>query len=329
MAQLPLMRDELMPRHCPTCSIEVPPRTGKYCPACGSEMDPAPPPPPVDQNADAAGFGPNSPEYGDPANMNRLAGPGGRIGLGPVPGRPVDGPLAQPMGMRDGSPGDSDAGVSMSDMDRFEQPAIALPLALAAGGALLGALLWAGIAYATGMEIGYVAWAIGGLVGGGMVLGGGRGVGHAGIAAALALVGIFGGKLYGTHMLIEHQLGTIEDMTLTRQTYEQLRAMAATPESDTPSAPMADFARLIGADEQHALTAMAEAEAQQRAALQFMLAPGYTYEKWREEQSAEMRAQISAWQFVKDNLDFLDVIFVLLGLSTAFGIVQRAAVQAA
>lgn len=69
---------------------------------------------------------------------------------------------------------------------------------------MLGALLWAGIAYANGYEVGYVAWAIGGLVGGGMVLGGGRGVAHAGIAAALALVDILGGKVYGTHLLVEH-----------------------------------------------------------------------------------------------------------------------------
>ena len=42
-------------------------------------------------------------------------------------------------------------------------------------GAVIGAVIWAVISGATGVEVGYVAWAIGGLVGGGAALCGGRG----------------------------------------------------------------------------------------------------------------------------------------------------------
>ena len=63
----------------------------------------------------------------------------------------------------------------------------------AVAGGLVGAVLWAVIACTTGMEIGYVAWAVGGLVGFGAYALGGRGkaagVTCAGIAAAAILVG--------------------------------------------------------------------------------------------------------------------------------------------
>jgi hypothetical protein len=63
-------------------------------------------------------------------------------------------------------------------------------------GAMLGAALWAGIAYAIKLELGYVAWAVGGLAGGGMYLGFRNQSTIAGlIASFMAVLGIVVGKI--------------------------------------------------------------------------------------------------------------------------------------
>ncbi len=60
--------------------------------------------------------------------------------------------------------------------------------------ALVGALVWAAISYYANYEVGWIAWGIGGLVGGAVVLVGGRGIPMAVLAAVLALASIVGGK---------------------------------------------------------------------------------------------------------------------------------------
>lgn len=266
-----------------------------------------------------------------PGRMSMGAADGGMGGGGM--GRPIDGPLADPMMVRDGSPSDpARSRIRESDLAIEEAPAIALPVALACGGAFLGALIWAGIAYATGMEIGYVAWAVGGLAGGGMLLGGGRGVGHAGIAAVLALVGIFGGKYYGTSLLIEHELGKLEDMMLSREAFDQMRTQAQRLADET-AAPTGEMAAVLedgvgGQLSQEEVWEMQEMLAAQAAQFARMLQTDYTYEMWRDEMQQEIRTDVSVWAFVQENFDFLDMIFILLGLSTAFGVVQRAGTRA-
>ena len=212
------------------------------------------------------------------------------------------------------------------DLEAAPDAPVALPVALAAGGALIGAALWAGIAYATGFEIGYVAWAIGGLVGGGMVLGGGRGVAHAGIAAALALVGIFAGKYYGTSMLIEHQLKQLDAM-FDRSAFEQMREMAM----DAPAMPGGELA-VEYVDDTEPGDATAEelqqlAEAEYRA-MELLRDPNYTFEHWRDDRRREMRSMIKPMDLMLEGFGFLDVVFILLGLTTAFSVVQRASARA-
>jgi hypothetical protein len=222
----------------------------------------------------------------------------------------------------------------------LDQPATLLPIVFAAAGALIGALLWAGIACATGMEIGYVAWAVGGLVGGGMLLGGGRGRVYASIAAGLALVGILGGKYYGAHLLLESHLALV-DATFDRPTFDRMHA-AAEAREDPPAAPMGEIvmepaeeepfeeepgeAEVAAEEVAAAEEAIAELHADM-AANELSLArvrdPSYTFEKWREEQRVALRGQIDAADVVSKSLGFLDLLFLLLGVSTAFGIVQR------
>jgi hypothetical protein len=69
-------------------------------------------------------------------------------------------------------------------------------IAFSCTGAVVGALIWYGIAKSTGYEIGYVAWVVGILAGFGMHLGVRAESGIAGgLAALIAFCGILGGKM--------------------------------------------------------------------------------------------------------------------------------------
>jgi hypothetical protein len=70
-----------------------------------------------------------------------------------------------------------------------------LGIVLSAVGAAVGAIIWAGVAILLNLELGYVAWAVGLLAGGGMLLGARRQTVPAGVAAAgIALAGVLLGK---------------------------------------------------------------------------------------------------------------------------------------
>lgn len=64
----------------------------------------------------------------------------------------------------------------------------------AVGGGVAGAVLWSIVARLTGLEIGYVAWAVGGMVGIGCYSLGGRGQAAGAFCAVVALVSIVAGK---------------------------------------------------------------------------------------------------------------------------------------
>jgi len=81
-------------------------------------------------------------------------------------------------------------------------------------GAMLGAAIWAGIAYAVHLEIGWIAWAIGGLAGGGMYLGYRNQSTLAGlIASFMAVLGIVVGKIGVFVIVVLSMLATMATTT--------------------------------------------------------------------------------------------------------------------
>src|SRR5262245_35752783 len=93
--------------------------------------------------------------------------------------------------------------------------------------AIAGALVWAGVAYFTGYEVGYVAWALGGLVGCAMAKAGGRDMTSAITAAVLTVAGIAGGKLLGTTFVAETTLQETCKATFTPELHQELLRDAA------------------------------------------------------------------------------------------------------
>ncbi len=67
-------------------------------------------------------------------------------------------------------------------------------------GAAIGTCIWGAVAHYTGYEIGYLAWAVGGLVGAGAILWGGQGKSMGVLAACIAVLGILGGKAFSIYL---------------------------------------------------------------------------------------------------------------------------------
>jgi hypothetical protein len=72
-------------------------------------------------------------------------------------------------------------------------------------GGSIGAAIWAAIAYFTQYEIGYVAWAVGGLAGAGCSVGarGYAGVTSGGFAAVIAVVAVLAGKFIAGSLILQ------------------------------------------------------------------------------------------------------------------------------
>lgn len=112
--------------------------------------------------------------------------------------------------------------------------AILLGTLLSLIGAMLGAALWAVIAISIHLELGYIAWAIGGLAGGGMYLGFRNQNTLAGlIASAMAILGIVTAKVAIFVYLIAAAFSTMADnLPTTPSGDEQSQETVATERSD-------------------------------------------------------------------------------------------------
>ncbi len=201
--------------------------------------------------------------------------------------------------------------------------------------AAIGALAWGAVTYFSGYEVGYVAWGLGALVGAAMVKFGGRDMACAATAAALTVVGIAGGKLIATHFVVEKEFRAGCAETFTRELHAALQQDAVDFAQLDPN-PTDSELRLFMVE--HGFTS---AESPQRvqpkevqeflsttaAELRSMRSNQPSYESWYAHHVAESRRAFEAeFSIVQANLDQLsgfDLLWVFLGVSTAFGIVRR------
>ena len=221
----------------------------------------------------------------------------------------------------------------------LEEENVAMPsmaIGAAAIAALLGAIVWAGIAYYAEYELGYIAWGIGAAVGFGARKFGGHGVMVGFIAAALTILSIFGGKYTAASL----QWDDFDE--------EDARAMLDRDYYDEVKTDASDFALLVD---------------QSDASLEeFMLSHGFVYEaeagsvdleelehfktvsiplieKFHEDQSSFTEWQDQFIQSIESSseegfglmeaiiseLDMMDLLFLGLGVATAFGICTKQA----
>ncbi len=201
--------------------------------------------------------------------------------------------------------------------------------ALAFGGAaaLLGALLWGGMRYQLHLEIGWLAWGIGVLVGLAIVKGRGYGTGLAAAAAVLTVLALAGGKYLAWHYDVRGGVSAVLDQYGETEHADRLAladawaALGARPTKEQVSAFLLDhdlgdedpveYASVTGPE----LTAFAKerpslaaAREQLQAQIGDLVAAEVPFTTW-------LRQDLRSGKFL---------IFVVLGLASAFSLVERA-----
>lgn len=189
--------------------------------------------------------------------------------------------------------------------------------------ALVGALLWKGIAMSFGYEFGIIAWGIGGAIGFAMAATGGRGQTAAYICGILALLAIMGGK-YMVISDLQSQVGDIlsESSEAFHQVYEnELKAAQAYTEVDGEQELrqfMVDYgysdafdAKGVSQDE---ITAFQE-EFEPRLTGYATAQPDY--EEWYQNTIEDGLKELTPMGLMKDSFGLIDILFLFLGISTA------------
>ncbi len=243
----------------------------------------------------------------------------------------MDGPSVAPLaGTGDETAATAAATSALAAGDEEVEPDSALNLkaiAAAAGVALLGALVWKFIAVTFDYEFGLIAWAIGGAVGFAAASLGSRGVQAGVLCGALAFASIGLGKYWMAQSFIDEFQTNIssvmgdeldlveiydefvEDARLfaegsggelfTRQYMVDRNYSEASDPADVSREELQDFEEYYAADLRDA------AQTQP------------TYEQWKADALSEFNA-LSPWEFVKESLGLFDILFLLLGVGTAF-----------
>jgi hypothetical protein len=210
-------------------------------------------------------------------------------------------------------------------------PRAGLALPAAAGAALLGALLWAAVSYFANFEIGWIAWGIGAAAGAACVALGGRTQLHAFACAAIALAGIAGGK----SLAIRLHMSAFESEVLSDQalqsSFEERREdarlwaeLGADPSWEQVRSYMIerDF---VGAGEVPDRASIDAFEAENGPQLMAHSDPALTLERWREHVRSELLGEYSFAEHFRATLTPFDLLWVVLGVGSAFGIVAKAA----
>ena len=216
-------------------------------------------------------------------------------------------------------------------LDAFDRPALTqddrTPLALVAGiiAAFVGGGIWAALVFATNLEIGWVAWGIGGLVGLAMsraTVNRSRGLAVA--AAALAVLGLAAGKAFifiGSSSAIAESI--TEDPTMLRgaiawQMYDERAlepaTLAAIDETETAGDTISDvlWADMLAQAEVR-YSAMSEEEREQLA----------------EQTTQGVMQSLGVSGGIMAQITLFDLLWVFLAVSTAFRMMSPAARQPA
>ncbi|MCA8942852.1 MAG: hypothetical protein KDB80_09865 [Planctomycetes bacterium] len=184
-----------------------------------------------------------------------------------------------------------------------------------AAAAIVGALVWGGISFYANREIGWVAWGIGALVGGACVVAGGRGTQMAVTAAILAVASIGVGKYLSITWAVKAYFSSPDAAALYEDQMADAEAWQALGESP---------------DEDAIATFMIEREWNvDMTAAQFReyVGPGLadaaankpSFDDW----GSRMAAEVDVFDAISTDLHPLDLLWVILGIGTAYQIVMR------
>lgn len=206
----------------------------------------------------------------------------------------------------------------MRTEDLLPQPNMTTSLALGGVAAFVGAAAWAALYIFANLEHGVLAWGIGGAVGFAIVRGGGHGQMLAVVAAVLAVLSIGTGRYLAYQSVLQEQVdGFFSDEMFegTRTVAIQWKELGANPTDDQVN----DFALDNDVDVQSA----AEFREVVAPNLEWLAEPGRTADEWRERNAGDLAEAYTFVDHLKADFHPFDILFVLLGLGTAFGLVSR------
>ncbi len=196
-------------------------------------------------------------------------------------------------------------------------------------GGVVGAVIWGLITHFTGYELGYVAWAVGGIVGYGAVALDGHGVGMATWCAVICLASIFCGKIGGMYA----GRGEAKDEMAAMLTDENYGEMIAESQAFS-MLPSEDYYKDFMVENLYTATqSVSEEELARFTAVEVPMFRQLFNEKigietWREsyvERYMEYTfTKSSLVDLVVSELDAMDMIFAILGVITAISMVLNA-----
>jgi hypothetical protein len=222
-----------------------------------------------------------------------------------------------------------------------------LGIGLGVAGAVAGAVAWGALGYYGNLEIGILAWGIGGAIGFLMVAGGARGIIGVAVAAALTLAAIGGGKVWYVNKAmgdIQSQIMAESDSYFDQAAYDEamLDARDFQPYVDGTHASVQGVAdpreRVRRFMLDHSFVEPGEAitdsdvddfvELNQEsfADLATRQPDQATWAAENREmfQSFNIADSMSMWEKLKSTLGLLDILFVFLGVATASSMVGKA-----
>ena len=192
----------------------------------------------------------------------------------------------------------------------------------ALAGGVAGALVWAAVSYFLKVEVGYIAWGIGLLVGFASSVLGGRGTNNGILCAVIAIGSIVAGKFMAERFYVDYN-------------WDELEKMNADAHEDHMAAAEA-FAKIKGDEKAYPAFMIeyeyTEAEVESKITEEELTyfkseeAPildevrGMPFSQWKEDWGLTMSASKNSTVLanVKKNIGAIDIIFALLGVVTAF-----------
>lgn len=193
---------------------------------------------------------------------------------------------------------------------------------LAGMAALLGAVVWGAVAYYGHIETSYLAWGIGVFVGFAAIKAGGHGnlVGLG--AGVLTLLSIGTGKQIAFRLSSQQQIDRFVEEHATAAAHAE-RVKDAADWLALGDDPQPEQVRTFAEQHGFDLTTPAEFAAGIGATLQRFAEQKPSLEQWQEHVRDRLAADLSFADYLRDDFHPFDILFVLLGIASAFGLVSN------
>lgn len=205
--------------------------------------------------------------------------------------------------------------------DLLDPPNTTLALTLIGIAGLVGALIWGGIAYGANVELGWIAWGIGALVGFACIKGGGHGTGLAVASGAVALLSIVAGKWFAIDLILPNAAreslvasGAKDAYTSKVELSAAWKALGETPTEDEFDAFAVEFGIDVADAAEFRTTVLPEL---------VKLEEHGSFDAWLDAKVSAFVDEAPRTEALKNSFEFLDIIFLLLGVGTAFGMVAK------